>query len=393
MARSIWRKGAMCALTVTLVFCAVSCKKHRSGVVGPMAASLVDASAANELAMAEKKANKQRMKEALVYVDGRQIGVMRITELPPLLKRHEYTLADGRTAARWNLVEYIESVGVDVRKIQDLHLYGGRDRTARITGDELRRVRSELYFDYTRGEKGGKTRMRWPEHGIKMNTSIDNVMAMAIYVDKPAPTYSTEVYALTFADGKAIEGIPYAPVEEGHGTRFYVDGVLLGTMKRKQLPDSLLLPGSDTAPTTDAGLVHSFSLIAYLASVGADINHAKTIDYVGGDDVVARIPGSVVAKDPNSLAFSIPAHSHGKILMKLPESAADSGSTATEAKVSAVEIFIKTAAPKREITPPPVNEPPSSGSAHIRTPGNNSATNGGSGMAQDVLNEGQDGQD
>ncbi|MEO6420021.1 MAG: hypothetical protein ABIP39_11465 [Polyangiaceae bacterium] len=393
MGRSIWRSGAICALGAMALFPAVSCKKHRRLVPVAAAASLVDASAANELAQAEKKANKQRMKEALVYVDGRQIGVMRLTELPPTLKQHPYLLADGRTAVRWNLVEYIESLGVDVRKVKDLHIYGGRDRTARIDGDELRRVRSELNFDFTRGEKGGKARMRWPEHGIKMNTSIDNAMAMAIYVDKPAPTYSTEVYALTFADGKAIDGIPYAPVEEGHGTRFYVDGVLMGTMKRKQLPDSLLLPGSDTTSAPDSGVVHFFSLLAYLESIGADIKHAKTIDYVGGDDVVERIPGSVVATAPNDLAFSIPAHSHGKILMKLPAPAADSGSTATEAKVSAVEIFIKFAAPKREITPPLVNEPASSGSAHIRTPGNNSATNGNRGMAQDVLNEGSDGQD
>ena len=51
-----------------------------------------------------------------------------------------------------------------------------------------RKHRETLLFSFTRGDSG-KARMHWPEEGIAVNTTIDMLSALTLYVDKEPPAF------------------------------------------------------------------------------------------------------------------------------------------------------------------------------------------------------------
>ena len=142
-------------------------------------------------------------------------------------------------------------------------------------------------------------------------------------------------------DGSAVAGkVPYAPEEQGNGTRVYVDGALVGTVKRKKLTSDLAVPGdeSDAGPT-------KFSLVAYTGKLGVDAKRAKAIDLVAGDDLVAHL----AADGAKSVTFSVPSRNRGQALVDVPSSSGDGGSGSKPARISAIQIFVKTNPPVRDV--------------------------------------------
>jgi len=160
-------------------------------------------------------------------------------------------------------------------------------------------------------------------------TTVDMISAVTVYLEKEPPIYNKGGY-LTDADGKEIEGIPYAAREMSKGTRVYVDGKLTATVKRKELPNGLLVD-------TDTENPH-YSFAGYLSSIGVDSKKAKAIDFIRGDEVILREDEKEGA---DAVAFSMPRHSHGR--MGVPAGAAKA------AKVSAIQVFVKNAPPARTI--------------------------------------------
>jgi hypothetical protein len=290
---------------------------------------------------------QRRFPEASVYVDGKPIGVIKHSELPPSLKVHKQRLDSGRDASRYRIVEYFESLGVNVARIREAHLVGGRGRAVIIAGDELRKHRDIVLFSFTR-EGSGKPRMHWPSQRLEINTTIDLVSTVMLYVDKPPPTYSRRDLEFSFADGKPIEGVPYALPEEAlKGTRVYVDGILVGAMKRKALPNSMLMPGADLAKP-------SFSLAAWIASFGVDPGAVRAIELLSGEDVITRLVQKEWRDEKNTLSFTLPRRSQGKILIHLPpEDPAVKASPSDDPslKVSAVIIYKNVTAQDRRIRP------------------------------------------
>ncbi len=282
---------------------------------------------------------RARFREATVYVDGNPRGILRALEMPPSLKTHAMHSNVG-TIDRYLVSEYLQVLGVDVAKVNTLHFYGGR-RIAVVAGSELRRFSTTLSFEFAGGDRG-KPRMHFPGGDFQVNTSVDMISGIAVYVDKEAPRFINaggEGY-LAFADGKAIDGVPYAPEEQLKGTRVYVDGVLVSTLKRKLLPNELLVDGygsSGPAP---------FSLAKYLDSVGASTKGARAIDLITGDDVVQRIDGKDWDGLKKTFAFTIPARSQGQLVIDIPSS------NALKAKISTIQIFARMEPPKRWIAPP-----------------------------------------
>jgi hypothetical protein len=138
---------------------------------------------------------------------------------------------------------------------------------------------------------------------------------------------------LAFADGKEIEGIPYAPSEMSKGTRVYVDGKWTTTVKRKELAGDLLV-GSDTENP-------HYSLPGYLKTIGVDASGAKSMDFVSGDDVILRMDSKTADADKASFTFTLPRHNQGKMAVPAGQAKA--------AKVSALQIFVKTQPPARTI--------------------------------------------
>ena len=108
----------------------------------------------------------ERFKEAGVYVDGKPLGVMQFGELPVSLKpvwfeeRAAVPFKAGDPGPkfkiskqrRYRFREYLESMGVDVKRVKALHIYGGNQRAVAvsISGDKLRK-NDDLLFRFGGG--------------------------------------------------------------------------------------------------------------------------------------------------------------------------------------------------------------------------------------------------
>ncbi len=260
----------------------------------------------------ENGGKRRKFGDAAVFVDGVPRGVLRIRELPPKLARHDATLVDGRKVARWRLAEYLQVVGVDLAKLREVHVLGGRGRTAVIPASEIVRLKDALLFSFTRGEIGGKARIHWPQ-GIQTNTTVDVVGAVSVYVEAVPPRYDKRERALFGADGAKIEGIPYASAEAiPKGTRVYRDGQYLGFVKKKLLADALLAPDATAADLR-------FSLAKFLASIGADPAKARAIDLVDGDAVSARLTPAMWLQIRDGASFAVTSGSRGRAALRVKD--------------------------------------------------------------------------
>lgn len=280
-----------------------------------------------------QQVKKPRNGEASVYVDGRQVGIVRALELPMSLKAHDIPQKVGGPRHVYFVGEYLQSLGVDLAKVTAVHAHGG-NRVALLDGDEFRRVKNDLQMSFTMGDSG-KPRLRWAMKDLKANTTIDVISAITVYVDKKAPALDANG-DLVYADGTRVDGIAYAPKESSKGTRVYVDGKLVATVKRKELPSTLLL-GDDAANP-------SFSLARYLDSVNVDAKNAKAMDFLSGDAVIRREDNKAWSADKADFAFTLPRHNQGKVAV--------AAGGAKAAKVSALQIFINKEPPSRTITAP-----------------------------------------
>jgi hypothetical protein len=258
-------------------------------------------------------------------------------ELPANLPTRWKTLEDGRQVRRFQVAEYLETLGIDLATIKHLHIYGGRGRISIVSGEELRRVRDTLLFSFTQGDRG-KPRMHFPSDGMQVNTQIDIIQNIAVYVHKASPRYHDKYHTLSFEDGQPIKGIPYMVGERPGGTRVYVDGALRTAVKRKFLPERIVEPGSTEAGTS------RFIVRSYLASIGIEPASIHTMELLGASEVITRLTGKQLADMPE-LVFTLPRRSRGLIQVELP---------GNPAKVEAISLYIKTLPPDRTAhkTPP-----------------------------------------
>jgi hypothetical protein len=321
-------------MRIVLVACVVSlvavtaCRKAPPAQGSSKSATTVAANpmpAQTEDVVREKK---PRLVEAAIYLDGTPIAAIRSQELPSTLKLHA---SQTGGAPSYYMGEYLTALGIDVAKVKGLHVYGG-SRVAAVDGDEFRRVQNGIHFSFSRSDGGGKPRIMFAVASLKATTTVDMISAISVYVDKEPPIYKDG--QLMFADGKPIVGIPYAPEEISKGTRVYVDGKLTATVKRKDLPNGLLVDADTENP--------HFSLPGYLTSIGVDAKKAKAMDFVSEDDVILRMDGTT--KDADTFAFTLPRHNQGHIAVP--------AGGAKAAKVSALQIFIKNPPPARTVVQP-----------------------------------------
>ena len=178
-----------------------------------------------------RRKGKGRFGNAGAYVDGRFVGMLKFNELPPALRTTYRTLDDGRQVQRFSLVQYLRSVGVRLERVQAVHFHGGRNRVSIVAGSELRRVGDALMFSFTRGQ-AGKARVEYPDLRMVMNTSVDKLTGLAVYVDRTPPTYDRQTRTLSIADHK-VTGMAYATAERHGGTRVYLDGQFMGSVQRR----------------------------------------------------------------------------------------------------------------------------------------------------------------
>ncbi len=272
-----------------------------------------------------------RFGEAVTYVDGKCVGVIRITELPTSLRSHTYDLGDGYKRTKYGFLEYARALGLDTKRVKAMHLYGGA-RVVVVDRAELDRIGEKIMFSFTQGDRG-KPRVYWPSVKLNVNTTIEMLSNVIFYIEKAPPVLAADG-SLKYPDGDPVEEkVPYADQEQGNGTRVYVDGSLVGTVKRKKL-------GSDIA---SASSPDKFSLLAYATKLNPDVKNAKTIDLVAGDDVVARLDAN--SDTTKVTTFNVPPKNRGQAVVDVP-----TNEGVETARISAVQIFVKSAPPARTLT-------------------------------------------
>lgn len=303
-----------------------------------------------------KGEKRKRFGEAAVYVDGEAKAVMRIFELPPDLEQRPKKLEDGRTVPRWRVVEYLEKLGVNIAKVREIHFLGGRGRAAILPGDELRKHRDGLLFSFTMGPSGGKARLHFPDAEVKINTTIDTIVAMTVYVDKPPPSFERKGRIFRYADGTKVDGIPYAKPEEAiRGTRIYLDGKLMGGVKRKRLPNTVL--ASDYDPKDPR-----FSFEAFLKYVDVDASKPMTAVFLRGDTALLRWEPDAYKKHVGHTTFAIAPGGEGHASMFVE------GEEAQGWQPSAVLLFSKKRPPAYTITGIPTGSKSDQGSSEPLDP-------------------------
>lgn len=314
------------------------CAQKRSQPVArtatPPVASAPASPAPPAASAAPEREKRPRLGEAAVYIDGKSVGVLRKQELPAKLTGKLVPIGEGYETLRYGFMDYAAALGIDTKKLRAAHLYGG-SRIALVDRAELTRLGADIQLSFTQGDRG-KPRVHFPPKKLNINTTIDMLSGIAFYVDKEPPTLKDN--ELVMPDGSPVSGkVPYAPEEQGNGTRVYVDGALVGTVKRKKLTNDLAVPGDEN----HAGAT-KFSLVAYANKLGIDAKRAKAIDLVAGDDVVAHL----AADSAKGVTFSVPSRNRGQALVDVPSSG-PSGSQ--PARISAIQIFVKTTPPVRNV--------------------------------------------
>lgn len=169
--------------------------------------------------------HQNKWKEAAVFIDGVQVGVLAWEELPRSLRRDEPT-------PRVTLAEYLKALGHVPRRVREVHAYADAAHATRFGAAELK----SLALTFSSREADAP-----PALG-----ALERVAAIAVYAKKRAPKVHD--------DGTVWEGtqqltgtIPYFGPPRRGGVRVYLDGKLAAWIKRNRLPDEALVEGSAEA--------------------------------------------------------------------------------------------------------------------------------------------------
>ena len=272
---------------------------------------------------------KKKNIDVPVIVDGAYVATLRAGELPSAVGAHAKSASEAPRYYR--LSEYLAAVGVPVAKVRAVHVRGNLARIASVEGDELRREPNRFVFDFLEGTTG-VAKLAWDTTGLKNTFRVDEIRELIVFVDKSAPGVDAR-RSCYLVENKCSEAVPYAAdLEIGKGTRVYLDGKLVGQVKRRRLSDDVVLGKTSDGAT-------EFALGKLLAGFGVDATRVRGVDLVSGDDVVGRAGKDALAAAP---AFVLPAHAHGRVRVNVPASWQASSREDRAADVTAVLVYQST---------------------------------------------------
>jgi hypothetical protein len=278
-----------------------------------------------------------------VYVDGAQAAVLRAGEMPPI---PVIDLGEGG-GRRWRIADYLKGIGVSVESIKSIHFHANADRIGSIEGSELRneKDKNRFAFSFTAGESGAPL-AKWDTDHLKNEFNVHEIRRITVYVKKASPAIHPQKQCHTGADGDCSDAIPYSTGEVAKGTRIYLDGKMVGFVKRKQVTDAMMIG----APAEDQSNTH-FSLAKLVAGFGVDPTGVKSAELMAGDDVIARASGEQFLAHAPTTYFTLPKHNHGKVRVNVPAElqAKQSGAASSnrDALVSSV-LFYKNTSPSSD---------------------------------------------
>lgn len=206
---------------------------------------------------AEYKQGRGKWKDAGVYLDGKPLAILWFGELPSTLEPiwlddwemlefkagHKGPKERKIKVRRYRVAEYFEALGVDLSKVKELHLFGGRGFPAIIKGSELRKHRDDFHFSFGR-ETSGKPLVLFPA-GMKVNTTFDHITGIMLYIDKQPPKMVSD--GELELNGKIVDDVPYFGEPLRGGVRVYLDDRMATIIKRRKLEgaDKLAEKGPD----------------------------------------------------------------------------------------------------------------------------------------------------
>lgn len=274
--------------------------------------------------------------DAPVYVDGAQVAVFRFGEMP--------NIPNVEGTKRYLISDYLAGIGVDVNQIKSVHFHGNNDRIASIEGSELRKEKGRFQFSFISGDTGTPIQ-KWDTDHLKNEFVIHEIRRVTVFVKKAPTAIHPQKQCHVGADGDCSDAIPYATGEVAKGTRVYLDGKMVGFVKRRQVTDAMLV--STGAEPSD----NQYSVAKLIAGMGVDPASIKSVELMAGDDVVARATGEQFTALAPKTSFTLPKHNHGKVRVHVPAElqAQAPGVTDRDALVSAVILHKNTTSANRDL--------------------------------------------
>lgn len=229
----------------------------------------------SEWVPAEFKQGMSKWKDVGVYVDGKPMGFLTFGELPIALKPtwvKDKVSAEKRPGTddpgwRWaqqrfyRFDQYLAAIGVDVKRIKELHVYGPKFSETNISTskDLLGPKGKEFMFRFGANTYGKPIAFVPPGFGNKK--SADKIAGVMVYIKKKPPVIvPNEGLAL---DGELQTGVPYYGDPIRGGIRVYLDDKLVGIIKRQELD------AKQATLDKDGGL--RWKLVDVLAAQGIDL--------------------------------------------------------------------------------------------------------------------------
>ena len=243
--------------------------------------------------------------DAPVYVDGTQAAVLRYGDLVVKPAR----MLEGGTP-EFAVYDYLKSIGVSPESVKSIHFHGNNDRIGSIEGSELRKDPAKFTFTF-RSQTTGEATTRWDTEGLKNEFVVHEIRKVSIFVKKQPVAIHPQKRCHLDAKGECTDAMPYAESGPVHGTRVYVDGKMVGFVKRRQIQDSVVMG------KTDAG-AWKYSVAKFVESLGVKLDGVQGVELVAGDDVVARASTEQFERLAPELFFTLPKHNHGKVRVHVP---------------------------------------------------------------------------
>jgi hypothetical protein len=266
--------------------------------------------------------------DAPVYVDGAQVSVLRYGDL--VIAPH--TILEGETPS-FSVYDYVKSIGIAPESIKSIHFHGNSDRIASIEGSELLKQKDRFTFTFSSATTGAPIQ-RWDTEGLKNEFVVHELRKVSVFVKKAPIAIHPQRRCHLDAQNKCTDAMPYADKDPVHGTRVYVDGKMVGFVKRRQIQDVVL------AGKTDDG-DQKYNLAKFVESLGVKSDGIKAVELVAGDDVVGRASAEQFDRLSPDFFFVLPKHNHGKVRVHVPSELQVAGEKPgdRDALVSTVHVF------------------------------------------------------
>lgn len=256
-----------------------------------------------------------RWKDAGVYVDGKPIGFLTWGELPigckPTWVRDKVS-ADKRYGTndpgwKWarkryyKFTDYLKAVGIDVRKVKELHLYGPKtSETLIVTGQDLQKPAANEFTFWFGANTSGKPIPHAPEN-FGNNRAGDKINGVMIYIDKKPPTLVANDGL--YIDGKEQTGVPYYGEPIRGGVRVYLDNKLATIIKRQDLDPKQATKAADGEP--------QWGLVEFLTAHGADTKQIVEMWTIRNEKRSEKFSGAELA----TMRFQASSQSKGGVLV------------------------------------------------------------------------------